>query len=225
VSHLGGVPVSSAAHSLSPVVQSRSVVAPRVLSAVRVASLATANLRAALEHRSSGEDDHITIEGQRERCHCQGHNLIGDFNAVDATPVGQAAHTPTPPAGSEDGYMALAPQLHMVVWSCMFWPHLSEKYDWSVNLAEFLPIYSTSILAVRGNEAIMANYFPVALTGVARSWLMNLLEGSRTSWVELCHKFMANFKSAYTHPGNKVDLHAVRKHPGESLRSFIQRFS
>jgi hypothetical protein len=32
-----------------------------------------------------------------------------------------------------------------------------------------------------GNEAIMANYFPVALIGTARSWLMNLSEGSLTS--------------------------------------------
>jgi hypothetical protein len=70
--------------------------------------------------------------------------------------------------------MALAPHLHMVVWPCKFRPSLPEKYDGTVNPAEFLQIYYTSILAARGNEAIMANYFPVALTGTARSWLMNL---------------------------------------------------
>jgi hypothetical protein len=37
-----------------------------------------------------------------------------------------------------------------------------------VNPAEFLQIYSTSILAVGANEAIIANYFPVALTGTSR---------------------------------------------------------
>jgi hypothetical protein len=31
----------------------------------------------------------------------------------------------------------------------------------------------------------MANYFPVALTGTARLWLMNLAEGSLTSWMGL----------------------------------------
>jgi hypothetical protein len=46
---------------------------------------------------------------------------------------------------------------------------LPEKYDGSVNPAELLEIYSTSILATGGDEAIMANYFPVALTGMARS--------------------------------------------------------
>jgi hypothetical protein len=32
----------------------------------------------------------------------------------------------------------------------------------------------------------MANYFPMALTGTVRSWLMNLPEGFLTSWGELC---------------------------------------
>jgi hypothetical protein len=32
----------------------------------------------------------------------------------------------------------------------------------------------------------MTNYFPVALIGPTRSWLMNLSQGSLTSWEELC---------------------------------------
>jgi hypothetical protein len=54
---------------------------------------------------------------------------------------------------------------------------------------------------------------------------MNLPEGTLTSWQELCRQFTANFESAYARPGNETDLHAVRQRPGESLRSFIQRFS
>jgi hypothetical protein len=64
---------------------------------------------------------------------------------------------------------------------------LPWKYDGSVNLIEFLQMYSTSILAVGGDEAIMDNYFLVALTGTTQSWLMNLPEESLTFWVELCH--------------------------------------
>jgi hypothetical protein len=67
------------------------------------------------------------------------------------------------------GCMALAPHLRMVVWPPMFRPHLLEKYDGTVNPTEFLQIYSTTILTAGGNEAIMANYFPVALTGTTRS--------------------------------------------------------
>jgi hypothetical protein len=50
----------------------------------------------------------------------------------------------------------------------------------------------------------MANYFPVALTSTARSWLMNLREGSLTFWHELCHQFTANFESTYSRPGNET---------------------
>jgi hypothetical protein len=82
--------------------------------------------------------------------------------------------------------MALAPHLRMVVWPRMFRPHLPKKYDETVNPAEFPQIYSTSILAAGGNEVVMANYFPVALIGTARLWLMNLPEGSLMSWQELC---------------------------------------
>jgi hypothetical protein len=95
----------------------------------------------------------------------------------------------------------------------------------TVNPAEFLQIYSTSILTTGGNEAIMVNYFPVALMGMAKSWLMNLFEGTFDSWSELCHQFTDNFKSAYARSGNKTDLHAIQQCSGESLRTFIQRFS
>jgi hypothetical protein len=71
----------------------------------------------------------------------------------------------------------------------------------------------------------MANYFPIALTRTARSWIINLPEGTLDSWPELCRQFTAKFKSAYARPGNETDLHAVQQRPGESLRSFVQRFS
>jgi hypothetical protein len=56
----------------------------------------------------------------------------------------------------------------------------------------------------------MANNFPVALIGMAYSWLMNLPEGTLHSWSEFCFQFTANFESAYTGPGNETDLHIVQ---------------
>jgi hypothetical protein len=64
--------------------------------------------------------------------------------------------------------MALAPYLRMVVWSPKFLPHLLEKYDGTVNPVEFLQFYSTCILVAGRNEVVMANYFPIALTGTTR---------------------------------------------------------
>jgi hypothetical protein len=180
--------------------------APHVSYVVHVASLATTDLRSKLERRRSSEDGHITIECQQERCRCRGRNLDGDFDVVDTALLGKAARTPTPSVGSGGGCMVLALHLRMVVWSHIFWPHLPKKYDMSVNPTEFQQIYSTSILAAGGNEVVMANYFPVALTSTARSWFMNLPKGSLTSWAELCRQFMINFESAYARPGNEVDL-------------------
>jgi hypothetical protein len=80
----------------------------------------------------------------------------------------------------------------------------------TVNPTEFLQICSASIIAVGGNEAVMANYFPVALIGMTQLWLMNLLEGSLTSWKELCRQFTTNFESAYSRPGNETDLHGIQ---------------
>jgi hypothetical protein len=56
----------------------------------------------------------------------------------------------------------------------------------------------------------MDNYFLIALTEIAQSWLMNLPKGSLTSWQELCRQFTINFESAYSRPGNETDLHAMQ---------------
>jgi hypothetical protein len=61
----------------------------------------------------------------------------------------------------------------------------------------------------------VANYFPVDLTGTARSWLMNLPEGTLHSWLELCRQFTANFESAYARPGNETDLHTIQQRLGK----------
>jgi hypothetical protein len=71
----------------------------------------------------------------------------------------------------------------------------------------------------------MASYFHVALTGPARTWLMNLIPGSIRSWGELCAQFTANFASAYQQHGVEAHLHVVRQQPGETLRAFISRFT
>jgi hypothetical protein len=83
----------------------------------------------------------------------------------------------------------------------------------------------TAITAAGGNTAVMATYFHVALSGPARTWLMNLAPGSIYTWEDLCARFIANFISAYQQHGVEAHLHAVRQEPGETLRMFISRFT
>jgi hypothetical protein len=107
----------------------------------------------------------------------------------------------------------------------MFRPHLPEKYDGTSNPSEFLQVYVTAITVAGGNTAVMATYFHVALFGPARTWLMNLAPGSIYSWEELCARFVANFASAYQQHGVEAHLYVVRQEPGETLRTFISRFT
>ena len=60
----------------------------------------------------------------------------------------------------------------------MFRPYLPEKYNGTTNPLEFLLVYVTAITAAGGNDAVMASYFHVALSGLARTWLMNLTPGT-----------------------------------------------
>jgi hypothetical protein len=88
-----------------------------------------------------------------------------------------------------------------------------------------LQVYVTAITAAGGDTTVMATYFHVALSGPARTWLMNLAPGSIYSWEELCTRFTANFASAYQQHGVEAHLHAVRQEPGETLWMFISRFT
>jgi hypothetical protein len=123
------------------------------------------------------------------------------------------------------GCAALADHLCAVTWPSKFRPHLQEKYDGTSNPSEFLQVYVTAITAAGGNTAVMATYFHVALSGSARTWLMNLTPGSIYSWEELCARFTANFASAYQQHGVEAHLHAVRQEPGETLWAFISHFT
>jgi hypothetical protein len=88
-----------------------------------------------------------------------------------------------------------------------------------------MQVYVTAITAAGGNTTVMATYFHVALSGPARTCLMNLTPGSVCSWEELYARFVANFASAYQQHGVEAHLHAVKQEPGETLWKFISRFT
>jgi len=146
----------------------------------------------------------------------RGRNL----DAVAPKPQG---HVQAPVAGV--GCAVLADHLRAVAWPSKFRPRLPEKYDGTTNPSEFLQVYVTAITAAGGNDAVMASYFHVVLTGPARTWLMNLSPGSIQSWGELCTQFTVNFASTYQQQGVEAHLHAVRQQPGETLRAFISCFT
>jgi hypothetical protein len=171
------------------------------------------------------EDARVSLERARERRqNIEGRNLDQDFAAVAPQPlVGSRFQAGVPLAGV--GCSALVDHLRVATWPSKFWPHLPEKYDGTSNPSEFLQVYVTAITTAGGDTAVMATYFHVALSGPTQTWLMNLTPGSICSWEELCAQFTANFASAYQQHGVEAHLHAVRQEPGETLRTFISRFT
>ena len=67
----------------------------------------------------------------------------------------------------------------------------------------------------------MANWFPMALKDGARSWLLNLTEGSVSSWEEMRSRFIANFQGTRDCPPAVGDPRRVKKQPGETLHKYI----
>jgi hypothetical protein len=183
------------------------------------------DLRTELNRRRAGEDARVSLERARERRqNVEGRNLDYDFAVVaPQTPTGARIQTGVPLIGV--GCATLADHLRTVTWPSKFRPHLPEKYDGTTNPPQFLQVYVTAITAVGGDTTVMATYFHVALSGPARTWLMNLSPGSIYSWEELCARFTANFASAYQQHGMEAHLHTVRQEPRETLRAFISRFT
>jgi hypothetical protein len=115
--------------------------------------------------------------GVLHRLNFEGCNLDQDFTPLSPqTPRGAQTHMGVPLVGV--GCATLADHLHATTWLPKFWPHLPEKYDGTSNPSEFLQVYVTAITVAGGNTVVMASYFHVALTGLARTWLMNLTPGS-----------------------------------------------
>jgi hypothetical protein len=91
------------------------------------------------------------------------------------------------------GFRALAGPLRQVRWPDKFKIDNIDRYDGSSNPEEFIQVYQTVIEAAGGDDRVKGNFLLTALTGAARSWFINLLEGSVTSWDQLCAIFIGNF--------------------------------
>jgi hypothetical protein len=85
-------------------------------------------------------------------------------------------------------------------------------------------VYQTVIEAAGGDDRVKANFLRTALTGAARSWLINLPEGSITSWDKLCVMFIGNFQGTYEHSSTAETLKTIRKKHNESLRDYVKHF-
>ena len=158
----------------------------------------TKDLRAELNSRRTGEDARFSVKRARERrLNIEGRNLNADLDAAAPKPPGNARiQAGTPVAGV--GCAALAEHLPRGGVTIQVPPAPAgevRRYREPVGIPAGVRYRHHT--AAGGNDAIMASYFHIALTGPARTWLMNLIPGTIQSWEELCARFTANFASAY----------------------------
>jgi hypothetical protein len=109
----------------------------------------------------------------------------------------------------EGGCLAFTPTLRQVAWPSKFRPIVPVKLEGNTNPKEFLALYCIAVVAARDNEKIMANWFPMALKGMALSWMMHFPKESVRSWGELCTRFVSVFQGGFKCPGTLIHLQSV----------------
>ena len=72
------------------------------------------------------------------------------------------------------GLRALAPALRQVQWPPKFKPEMLPRYDGAADPSAFLLAYEEVVLEAGGDDKVMANWLPMALTSASRAWLLNL---------------------------------------------------
>jgi fructose 1,6-bisphosphatase len=71
---------------------------------------------------------------------------------------------------------------------------------------------------------VKTNFLSTMLTGMIRSWLINLPEGSITLWDQLCTMFIGNLHGMYECPSTAKTLKTIRQKHDESLWDYMKHF-
>jgi hypothetical protein len=122
------------------------------------------------------------------------------------------------------GCSALADHLRAATWPSKFRLHLPEKYDGTSNPSEFLQVchchYDSEWRNCRNG-----NVFSCCLVRACPDLAHEPYPRINLFLGRALRRFIVNFASAYQQHGVEAHLHAVRQEPGETLRTFISRFT
>jgi hypothetical protein len=119
-------------------------------------------------------------------------NDIMHYRARSLIPPRRTPERVTTLAG-RGSFRTLVPSLRKVAWSDKLKPGSIDKYDGSSNPDEFIQVYHMVIQAIGGDDRVKTNYLLTTFSSAARSWLINLPEGTNHSWDQLCAIFIDNF--------------------------------
>jgi hypothetical protein len=103
--------------------------------------------------------------------------------------------------------------------------HKQQKYDGSQEPTLWLSDYLQAVQILGGTKATAMQSLQLHLTGATRSWLNTLPNECIGSWGELESQFVRDFRSTYKCPASLEEVKACVQVKGETLRSYIQRWS
>ena len=136
--------------------------------------------------------------------------------------------SPAPVAGASTGargLRALAPAPQRVRWPDKFKTTTLPRYGGATDPLAFLLAYEEAILEAGGDNRVMANWLPMALTGAPRTWLLHLPAASVASWEELHSLFLAHHATP-TPPVVAALLGGSQAPPtSHHIKPFIRRVS
>ena len=100
-----------------------------------------------------------------------------------------------------------------------------DRYDGSTDLDEHMDAYTTHMSLYTSDNAVLCRVFPTSLKGAALSWFTKLSPNSIDSFATLVAKFETQFATSRPHHLTSIALVGIRQEKGESMRTFVDRFS
>ncbi|XP_068497790.1 uncharacterized protein [Phaseolus vulgaris] len=100
-----------------------------------------------------------------------------------------------------------------------------DQYDDTTDPDEHMDAYTTHMSLYTSDDAVLFQVFPTSLKGGAVSWFTKLSPNSIDSFTTLVSKFETQFATSRPHHLPSIALVGIRQKKGESLRTFIDRFS
>ena len=104
-------------------------------------------------------------------------------------------------------------------------PDHFKKFDGLQDSEDWLVDYLEIVKLLGGNRATAMQSIQLHLSGVARSWLKKLPDSSIDNWEAFEKVFIQNFKATCKRPASIEELRTCVQKLGESMRSYIQRWS
>ena len=100
-----------------------------------------------------------------------------------------------------------------------------DQYDGSTDPDEHMDAYTTHMSLYTSDDVVLCRVFSTSLKGATLSWFNKLPPNSIDSFTTLVMKFETQFATSRPHHLTSIALIGIHQEKGESLRTFVDRFS